>query len=211
MTGEYEFTSKIYDPFLFVFLRGVRRRVTRALSPFRDRPVLDLCCGTGAQLKHLARAGHTDLTGVDLDPHMLAVARRGPHALTLLERDATATGLAAGSFDAVILSLALHEKPPATRAALLAEAHRLLSAGGVLLVVDFAIDARTWPPAAAGITVVERLAGREHYRNYRDFRRRGGLAPLLTPDRWRPLPVDPAVGDDRALFGGLALSRYGRV
>ena len=205
MTGQYEFTSQIYDPFLFVFLRGVRRRVTRALSPLRDRPILDLCCGTGDQLKHLTRAGHTRLTGVDLDPHMLAVARRGGHPFTLLERDATATGLPPGSFDAVILSLAIHEKPPATRAALLAEAHRLLSRGGVLLVVDFHFDARTWRPAAGAITVIERLAGREHFRNFRDFRRRGGLDSLLPPDHWRP------VSRDRVLFGGLALLRFEKL
>jgi ubiquinone/menaquinone biosynthesis C-methylase UbiE len=211
MSGEYELTSQLYDPFLFFFLRGVRHRVTRLLSPFRDRPVLDLCCGTGAQLKLLARAGHTNLTGVDLDPHMLAVARRGGHGFTLLERDATATGLPAGSFDAVILSLAIHEKPPATRAALLAEAHRLLSPGGVLLVVDFHFDDHTWRAAAFAITVVERLAGREHFRNFRDFRRRGGLDPLIAPDRWRPLCDVPAPEPERVLFGGVALSRYEKV
>lgn len=48
-----------------------------ALAEESGGPVLELACGTGRVLLPLARAGH-EITGLDISPHMLAVAKRKP-------------------------------------------------------------------------------------------------------------------------------------
>jgi ubiquinone/menaquinone biosynthesis C-methylase UbiE len=42
--------------------------------PWRDRPVIDLGCGTGAAGARLAELGFSPVDGLDLSPEMLAVA-----------------------------------------------------------------------------------------------------------------------------------------
>jgi 2-polyprenyl-3-methyl-5-hydroxy-6-metoxy-1,4-benzoquinol methylase len=49
-------------------ISGLHDALIRSLPPLnRDRPVLDIGCGTGAWLERLAHNGFTDLCGVDLD------------------------------------------------------------------------------------------------------------------------------------------------
>lgn len=46
------------------------------IAPANDQPLLDLCCGAGRHLQALNEAGFADLTGIDLSPALLDVARR---------------------------------------------------------------------------------------------------------------------------------------
>lgn len=154
------------------------------------------------QLKHLARAGHTNLHGVDLSPHMLAVARRGGQEVTLHERDAAATGFDDESFDVVILSFALHEKEREEAKAILKEAHRILAPEGTLLVVDYRFDDRTWRLGQAVIVGIERIAGKEHYANCMTYLKSGGLLALLHPKYWDHRT------SRRILLGGVTLDHY---
>lgn len=69
--------------------------------------VLDLGCGTGRHLVHLARRGH-DVTGVDLSEHMLKVASEkltcsGLRARLLRLDFCGLRGVPSGSFDAAIM------------------------------------------------------------------------------------------------------------
>ena len=52
-----------------------RQEIIR-LIPNHNLRILDLCCGTGDQLKKLSDAGFNHLTGVDLSTEMLKVARK---------------------------------------------------------------------------------------------------------------------------------------
>jgi SAM-dependent methyltransferase len=63
------------------------------------RTLLDVACGTGAHLEHLAR--HYDVEGLDLDPDMLAVARERLPGVPLHEADMAAFELGR-TFDAVV-------------------------------------------------------------------------------------------------------------
>lgn len=90
MGTEYAFTAKIYDPILYFPLRNIRRKIIQ-LIPDRHAHILDLCCGTGDQLKKLRDAGFHHLTGVDCSREMLKVAQRGDKIETLLECDARHT------------------------------------------------------------------------------------------------------------------------
>lgn len=66
-------------------MHGEADRVDAALGG-RPGRVLDAGCGTGRVAVELARRGH-DVVGVDLDPSMLAVARREAPHLSWVEAD----------------------------------------------------------------------------------------------------------------------------
>jgi len=64
--------------------------------------VLDVGCGTGWFTRQLARAG-LQMTGLDLDEHMLAVAReKSPQGIHWLQGDAARLPFADRSFDQVV-------------------------------------------------------------------------------------------------------------
>lgn len=113
-------------------LGGVRARLC---GRARGR-TLEVAVGTGNDLPY--HPDGVELTGLDLSPEMLAAARRRAAALgrpvTLVEGDAQDMPFADGEFDTVVCALALCAIPDQRRA--LAEMHRVLRPGGLLLLVD---------------------------------------------------------------------------
>jgi demethylmenaquinone methyltransferase/2-methoxy-6-polyprenyl-1,4-benzoquinol methylase len=111
---------------------------------------------------------------------MLKYAASRRPAVPFLCADATRTPFRPGAFRGIVISFALHEKEAEFRTRLLAEAKRILAPGGRLVLVDFE---RPWDGvsrrALLYVSAVERLAGRRHFRNGRDFFGRGGLRALL--------------------------------
>lgn len=98
--------------------------------------VLEVAIGTGRSLPHYR--ADVVLTGVDLSPAMLDVARRravdlglDPH---LQEADAEHLPFDDDRFDTVVCALAMCSIPD--RAAALAEMRRVLVPGGTLLLLD---------------------------------------------------------------------------
>ncbi|GAB0492113.1 hypothetical protein MMPV_003372 [Pyropia vietnamensis] len=156
-----------------VFLRTNFIRILREhVDPATVRRVVDLGCSTGLSTFALADAFPVaNITGVDLSPHMLAVARYrateraagggdgngrdgGDDAaasvarLTFLHRRAEDTRLPTGGADLVTLSLVAHELPATALADIVTEAARLLRPGGVFAFMD--ADPSAWatvPPA----------------------------------------------------------------
>ena len=102
----------------------------------RDQVVVDLGCGTGELLTHLAPSVSRAI-GVDREPGMLAVARRRlarhPH-VEIVEGALEAVPVADASADLALLVLVLHHLPEPGAA--LAEARRILKPSGKLVVVD---------------------------------------------------------------------------
>lgn len=162
------------------FLKPGRDAVTRAVGAAGRRRVLDVCCGTGTQVLALRTAG-IRAVGVDLSEGMLRRARAKTNAHPgFLQADAARLPFPDRCFDALIFSFALHEKPPAERAAILAEGHRVLDAEGILFVFDYAAPGPHQPSFFRGvITAVERLTGAAHYRAFCDYLRRGGTESVL--------------------------------
>ncbi|MGJ3523641.1 class I SAM-dependent methyltransferase [Nitratidesulfovibrio sp. D1] len=199
MTADpYARIAEWYDLLLNPVLDGVRRTVAHVCRAEGLLRVLDACCGTGRQCAVLRGAG-VACVGADLSPAMLGAARaatcvarpceragaRGgngippaafPRSLPLLRADARVLPFADGSFDAVVLSLALHEMPEATGNAALVEALRVAPR---VLLADYRLAERNLDlPAALFVHLPERLAGAEHYRNFRGFMARGGVEGL---------------------------------
>jgi SAM-dependent methyltransferase len=129
---------------------------------FDPATVLDAGCGTGRVAIELARHG-IEVVGVDLEPSMLATARRLAPELAWVQSDLA--GLELGrKFDLVVMAgnVPLFT-PTGTEAALVAGVARHLSPGG-LLVAGFSLD-RGYSLAdydahagAAGLSLLERWA-----------------------------------------------------
>ncbi|MCD6447146.1 MAG: class I SAM-dependent methyltransferase [Candidatus Marinimicrobia bacterium] len=175
-----DLSAKLYDPLLRGALKPLRQAIMHALPENKNIKILDLCCGTGDQLHTLDNMGYTDLHGVDLSSKMLAVAKKKSPRLTLHEEDASATSLANDSFDAVLISLALHEKDQLLQHAILKEIARLLTPDGIAIVADFAFDDKSTFMGRAMISIVEFNAGGEHYRNFREYTKHGGMMNVLS-------------------------------
>jgi ArsR family transcriptional regulator len=117
----------------------VEAGIARALGDRAVGELIDIGTGTGRMIELFGRAARRAL-GVDRSPEMLRLARvklaQAGIASELRQGDMYALPVATGSADTVILHQVLHyaQQP----AAAVAEAARLLSAGGRLLIVDFA-------------------------------------------------------------------------
>ncbi|MBN1937263.1 MAG: class I SAM-dependent methyltransferase [Anaerolineae bacterium] len=55
------------------------KAIVDLISPPRDQPLLDLCCGAGRHLASLVELGFTSLVGLDLSHELLHVAERRLH------------------------------------------------------------------------------------------------------------------------------------
>lgn len=177
---EYSQLAPYYDFLLGPFILPVRGEICRLASSRQFESVLDICCGTGEQCLMLSSLGF-EVTGVDLSPGMIEVAKRNARGrVRFFREDAASLHFVDSSFDCAVISFALHEKEEDTRGRILREALRVVRKPGVLIIADF-ITPRGFLPKMAGgfVHVVERGAGRQHYRNFRDFMKRGALLGIL--------------------------------
>lgn len=117
--------------------------VARAAAGMPAPRVLDLGCGTGALAERLLDAiPGCSLTGVDLSPRMVEVARvRLAGRADVLLGDAERLPFHDAAFDVVVCNDSFHHYPDPERAAF--QAWRVLAAGGALVLGD------VWQPAPA--------------------------------------------------------------
>lgn len=173
--------ARLYDIFLEPLLASAKRRGVMLHTPSPRSLVLDVGCGTGAQLQ-LYRPLGCRLAGIDASPAMAAqAARKLGEAADIRVGDGASLPFDDAAVDLVLLSMTLHALPPAGRAGVLAEAARVLAADGRILVLDYHAGPRSGLSSRAtgwGITGIERLAGGEHYSSYRQFMSAGGVPPL---------------------------------
>ncbi|MCD6424903.1 MAG: class I SAM-dependent methyltransferase [Anaerolineales bacterium] len=205
MKEDYNFSATIYDPVLYLALNPIRLAVMDELSQHKDSSILDLCCGTGNQLKLLSKNGFKNLHCLDLSKEMLRVAEKGGYPIKIYNEDATETNFDDASFDIVIISFAIHEKDRETQEKLIAEAHRLIKEGGNILIIDFSFDEKTTKLGKMGIDFIERMAGGEHYLNFKGYIANGGLESLIKEDKFK------FVKDVRAAFNGVTISTYQKI
>jgi len=200
--NEYKTLAFYYDLLLGPFLWTMRAAVTKAALTLHPENAVDLCCGTGRQLKILKRNGIQNVTGVDLSDEMLNIARKGTMAPVCIASDASVTGIEPASVDLVLINLALHEKSRVDALRVLKEAFRILKPGASLIIGDYNTDSGIPFFPRRVITFIEFLAGGEHYTNYLKYLSYGGL-PVLMKDTGFTLTDRQNAG-----FKGLSIEIY---
>lgn len=139
------------DPVDRTIFRGVREWIgARA-----EGDVLEVAVGTGRNLPFYGAGAR--LTGLDLSPAMLALARARAadlgRSVELVEGDAERLPFPDASFDTVVCALGLCSIPDPARA--VAEMARVLRPGGTLLLVDHV--GSSWPPVWVLQWLLERV------------------------------------------------------
>jgi demethylmenaquinone methyltransferase/2-methoxy-6-polyprenyl-1,4-benzoquinol methylase len=169
----------LYSGILDRALAGIRRKVRELVVAGGLFPVLDICCGTGIQCGRL-RKDRSPVFGLDINIRMTKYAAARHPGVMFVCADAMSLPFPPRYFQGLIISFALHEKPPVIRPRLLAAAKEVLAPEGRIVLVDFE---QPWSAGSSAalryVSVIERLAGREHYTNGRDFLIRGGLRTIL--------------------------------
>lgn len=170
--------DKVFDS-VNAGLRGISQKM---YPPTADMKVLDVGCGTGSHLMAYQQAG-CDIYGIDMSPAMLKQAQEklGDKAKLHLG-DASDMPYEDDLFDLITTTLMLHEMPPTVRDAVISEMKRVLKPDGHLLFIDFHPGKLKFPKGwftKIFITTSEIIAGREHFKNYRQFIRTKGLPTLI--------------------------------
>lgn len=138
----YRFHSVIYDLTRWTFLFGRKRIVTKYLDDTGDHDrILEVGCGTGINLHYLHKKyPKAQLTGVDISEDMLRKARKKSRHF---QKPAELMGtyyqgdlFPGNHFDLVLFSYSLSMMNPGWYESL-QNAHKHLSPGGKIAVVDF--------------------------------------------------------------------------
>jgi SAM-dependent methyltransferase len=145
--------AAVYDTLTRLLLGPFVGRIAAdvAAAAPRGARVLEVGCGPGHLSIRLARQYGLEVTGLDLDPAMVARARanagrpehRDQRRPSFLVGDAAALAFPDGSFDLVVSTLSMHHwaDPPAG----LAEIGRVLRPGARALIWDFRPGVRPHP------------------------------------------------------------------
>lgn len=137
LTRFYDFTVKLLMP-----ESEFRSRLIDKLAPKSDEQILEFGFGTGQNLVFARqRNRNTQLTGVDIDPKVKAIAERKLARLDLRLAldlyDGETFPYPDNSFDKVFSSLVFHQLDSETKRSSLREIYRVLKPGGKLVIGDW--------------------------------------------------------------------------
>ena len=181
MKDAYRNIAWIYDRLFENMNKGLRLAGIQMFRPSKEMNILDVGCGTGTHLELYQRYG-CNLYGMDLSPSMLEVAQARLGKTARLELgNATNMPYENQKFDLILSMLSLHEMTQQTRSGVINEMKRVLKVDGHILLIDF--HPGPYQPLQGWISKIiiffsELAAGREHFRNYRQFIATNGLFGL---------------------------------
>jgi ubiquinone/menaquinone biosynthesis C-methylase UbiE len=171
-----------YETLVDPLLRDLRKFTPEFSGMKAGDKVIDVCCGTGAQVLEYGRRGIV-ATGIDISPGMLKIATRNRMRQKAVNvsfqlADATDLPFPDGYFDYATVSLGLHDKEKPVRYQIISEMKRVVKQEGALILIDYQVPLpdNLW---AASARVIEFLAGVSHYQAFKDYLANGGLEDIL--------------------------------
>ena len=171
--------GRLYDWALEPLLRSIKKCVAHFISHFDLNPVLDICCGSGVQCYRIMR-NRGSAFGLDLNIGMINYAASKYPDIPFMCADAASIPVKNSSMRGAVLSYGLHDKLPETRTRILQEVRRILNPEGKIVFVDFEVP---WNGKSRMSSLyvhwIERMAGKDHFRNGRQFLHQGGLRAFI--------------------------------
>jgi ubiquinone/menaquinone biosynthesis C-methylase UbiE len=171
-----------YETVIDPVLKGLRKFTPEFSGMKAGDKVIDVCCGTGAQVLEYGRHGII-ATGIDSSRDMLQIATRNrmkQKAVNVSFQLADAANLPFpdGYFDYATVSFGLHDKEKPIRYQIISEMKRIVKQDGALILIDFQVPLPR-NAGAAFARAIEFLAGGSHYRGFKDYLANGGLEDIL--------------------------------
>ncbi len=182
----YSIGSSAYDFLIEPFLARVKLLTVRILlkkfNKSHEVRILEVACGTGT-LSHLLAKKGFHLLSLDNSYSMIRQTYNKIHdsdsgKVTAIHGDASNMPFYSSSFDAVIMQLGLHEMENNIRMDSGREMIRVAKKDAVFLLFDFA-PTNKWSFSKFILTIIEFIAGTDHYRNGRMFIKQGGILSFL--------------------------------
>jgi ubiquinone/menaquinone biosynthesis C-methylase UbiE len=171
-----------YETLVDPLLRDLRKFTPEFSHMKAGDKVIDVCCGTGAQVLEYGRHGIIAI-GIDSSQDMLKIATRNrmrQKAVNVSFQIADAANLPFpdGYFDYATVSFGLHDKEKPIRYQIISEMKRVVKQDGALILLDYQVPLprNAWTVFAR---VIEFLAGGSHYRGFKDYLANGGLDDIL--------------------------------
>jgi ubiquinone/menaquinone biosynthesis C-methylase UbiE len=172
---EYIIYRLLIDPLLKSARESALRRIPEG------KTLIDIASGTGT-LAFESAEKCTRVTGVDIAESMIQSSnmmrdRRGLRNVDFIQADAMDLHMFnSRQFDYAVLSMAIHQFPEMMREKVLTEACRIARS---IIIIDYNYPV---PANISGFIVkmIERFAGMEHFRNFKNYCKNGGLRPLIT-------------------------------
>jgi SAM-dependent methyltransferase len=134
-----------------------------AVRVLRLRPgnFIDIGCGTGALIEEMSRRG-VSCIGIDSSPDVLAAAKRRTPGAAFFEGSVSSIPLPDGSADVATLIEVVEHLDDETLAGALKEAHRIVRAGGSLLITtpnneDLSTATRQCPDCGAEFHIFQHV------------------------------------------------------
>ncbi len=175
---DFSFKGFFYQVTIDPILSRLHDSVINNIEPFHR--ILDIACGTGSLAIAIAKKA-THVTGIDLSEEIIDTARR-----SAIKRDSKnvrfeyrdASDLSCykdKEFNVAVTSMAIHQFDTELAIKILSEMKRIASK---LIILDYNY------PMPKGFSRsfafgIERLAGGDHYRNFRVYMKNGGIHYFL--------------------------------
>lgn len=168
------YDGRFYETFIAPNQDRTFRTIKNLIN--KGSSVIDAGCGTG-RLADFLIDNVSDYTGIDPSSKNIRTAQslRKHYSVSYFNTDIISFLKSAGrSFDYAVISYVIHEIDPAVRISVL---KTLAEYSNNIIVADYAC-----PPPGIVMKLmnemVEYAAGREHYSNYKNFMRTGGVINL---------------------------------
>jgi ubiquinone/menaquinone biosynthesis C-methylase UbiE len=171
-----------YRTLIDPLLKDVRTFVTEFAGMNPGDRVLDVCCGTGAQVLEYGRHGIIS-TGIDFNPVMLRMAKQSGaeedlDCISFQLADAANLPFRDNYFDHVSVSFGLHDKVSDVRFRVVSEMKRVVKQQGTIILIDYQVPlpGNAWALLARSI---ELMVGDSHYAGFKDYLGSGGIQRIL--------------------------------
>jgi ubiquinone/menaquinone biosynthesis C-methylase UbiE len=172
-----------YETLIDPLLRDVRKFIPEFSNMKPGDKVIDVCCGTGAQVMEYGLYG-INATGIDNSRDMIDTASRNKTSRKAVKNvsfqlaDAADLPFPDACFDYASVSLGLHDKEKPVRYRIVSEMKRVIKKSGAVILIDYRVPL---PRHVYGVfaRTIESFAGGSHYLSFKDYLANGGLEDIL--------------------------------